>query len=91
MLYQNKELPKLAFSAFSWSRWRRFNLFKCRYSNISQIGNCIRKYAVGYIKGEHLQCRPKENTYAILFLKDGEFSWCHLTSIEFEEIFKEEC
>jgi len=34
-----------------------------------------------------LICRPKENTYAVMFLKNNIFSWTHLTTKEFMEIF----
>ncbi|MFA5048371.1 MAG: hypothetical protein WC516_05120 [Patescibacteria group bacterium] len=84
-------IPKLTSSAFSWNRWRRFNLFTCRYYTIILFQNIIRQYAIGYIEGELLQCRPKSDVYAVLFLKDNEFSWCHLTASEFKEIFEEEC
>ena len=80
-------IQKLSPSAFSWSRWRRFNLFTLRYDILILFKRIIKEYAVGYIDGEKLYCRPKENTYAIMFLKDNEFSWCHFAKREFEEIF----
>lgn len=82
-------ISRLTPAAFSWSRWRRFNLFTCRYDIIISFKNVIRKYAVGYIEGEFLQCRPKPGLFAILFLKDGEFSWCHITDKEFKKVFEE--
>ncbi len=64
--------------SFTWSRWRAFNLFKelgiaCRYSDIIRVGHILRSYAIGYIAAERLQCRPKKNCYAVMFLKNDTF------------------
>jgi len=88
-IFKGKQMiEKLSPNAFTWSRWRRFNLFTCRYSIIVEFKNMIKRFAIGYIEGEKLYCRPKFKTYAVMFLKDDEFSWCHLTKKEFEEVFK---
>ena len=47
----------------------------------------LQKYAVGYLEGEKLFCRPKINEVAVMFLIDDLFGWTHLRNREFEEIF----
>lgn len=87
-------IQKLPDDSFTWNRWRAFNLFKelgiaARYENMKLYQSTIYKYAIGYIKADSLRCRPKQNHYAIMFLKDNVFSWCHFTKKEFKEIIKE--
>jgi hypothetical protein len=79
---------------FDWIRWRACSIFEdfsfqCRYSDIIQNRHIFKKYDVGYLKSEKLACRPKKDNMAVMFFKDGEFSWCHLTKKEFEEIFND--
>ena len=87
------KLPRLPADSFTWSRWRRFNLFQefkigARYSDIIRFNYVIQLYTVGYIEAQKLLCRPKKDCMAIMFLKDDQFSWCHLTKREFDEIFR---
>lgn len=78
--------------SFDWIRWRNLSIFslfnfKCRTDSLLQNKYILRKYAVGYIPGWKLFCRPKENTVAVMFLINDEFEWCHLRKCEFEKIF----
>ena len=84
---------KMSEDSFTWSRWRAFNLLKelgvaARYSDIIYVKRILYMYAIGYVHAKTLRCRPKQNCYAVMFLKDETFSWCHLTEREFNEIFK---
>lgn len=86
-------IPKMCEDSFTWSRWRSFNLFdklgiRARYSDIIKFKTTLRNFAIGYIEAEVLRCRPKEQCYAVMFLKDDIFSWCHFTRREFNEIFQ---
>jgi len=86
-------LVELPVDSFDWIRWRNFDLFHklgtiCRTYNLLQMREAIREYAIGYISGEKLFCRPKRNTMAVMFLVDDEFQWCHLTIEEFNGIFR---
>jgi hypothetical protein len=74
--YLNKEL-------FTWNKWRAFNLFRPRC--LKDFKNLIKPYIIGYSKADDLLCRPKADHYAIMFLKDDIFSWCHITKKEFED------
>jgi hypothetical protein len=87
-------ISKLYEDSFTWSRWRAFNLFKelgmaARYTDIIRFRNVLKLYAVGYVHAEILRCRPKHDCYAVMFLKDGVFSWCHFTRREFNETFEQ--
>jgi len=92
MKYQRVKLVELPGDSFDWIRWRNFCLFEklgtiCRTYNLLQEKRVIAEYAIGYLPGEKLICRPKKNTVAVMFLVDDEFQWCHLTIEEFEEMF----
>lgn len=45
---------------------------------------------VGYINGTELTCRPKKDTYGVLFDlgEDGEY-WCHVCKYAFEQFLEE--
>jgi len=88
-------LEKIAIDSFDWLRWRNFDLYFCekiicRDYDIILHKNILREYAIGYCEAEHLICRPKKNCFAVMFLKDDIFSWCHLTEHEFFTIFGKE-
>jgi len=79
--------------SFNWQRWRlgikvwRELGVACRRQDIIDKKDILRKYAIGYIKGEDLICRKKENEYGVMFLIDDEFCWTHLDRKEFEICF----
>lgn len=80
---------------FDWSTWRRFdssilNIPHNYYTLTSNDGKrMIKKYAIGYCEAEKLICRPKLDHMAIMFEKDGENCWTHITDKEFSVIFGE--
>ena len=86
-------LPKLYSDSFDWSRWRKGLAIwreigvSCRYIDILEKRNVLLKYAVGYLNGDQLICRPKDNEYAVMFLIDDEFCWTHFRKKEFENVF----
>ena len=61
--------------------------FRCRYQNIIDNADTLREYAVGYIEGEKLICRPKQGETAVMFLIDDVLGWTHLRNHEFKEVF----
>jgi len=79
-------------TSFNWMKWRvgspaNFKI-PCRKEILIANGNILRKYAIGYIEGEKLLCRPKRNYTAIMFFKDEEEFWFHLRNDEFKIIFE---
>lgn len=42
------------------------------------LSDCIEKYAIGYCDGSQLLIRPRTDTYAIMFEKDGVKFWFHV-------------
>ena len=79
-------------TTFDFLSWQGGTLIRLGLKNREEIilnnKEIILKYAIGYCEGDKLQCRPKLNTYAVMFLKDNDFFWTHLTKKEFEIIFK---
>ena len=61
----------------------------CREECIIKAGNILRKYAVGYCRGEQLTCRPKTGEMAVMFFYNEEYFWFHLREKEFKEVFNE--
>jgi len=86
-------IPKLPIDSFCWQRyrlgrkvWRELGV-ACRYWDMIDQADVLRKYAVGYRPGLELGCRPKENEIAVMFIVDDEFCWTHLRKKEFEDVF----
>lgn len=87
-MFDIEELPPYN---FTWEYWRAGSLsefgIQTRTWSIEQNRHTIRKYAIGYIKGEKLWVRPKENTVAVMFFFNDEHFWTHLTKEEFKICF----
>lgn len=87
-------IEKYDSTLFDWQLWRAgsikdFNIL-CRYRTIIEKSYILRKYAVGYCRGENLICRPKINNTAIMFYFKGRHFWFHLRNNEFNKVFKEQ-
>lgn len=52
--------------------------------NIKNIMNAVEKYAVGYCDSSRVKLRPKKDSYAVMFEKDGKRFWFHIPKWEFE-------
>jgi hypothetical protein len=81
-------------SLFDWLTWRSGNpldlgIKHCRYGNVVRFRDAIKRHAIGYCHGENLPCRPKLNTKAVMFYKEGVHFWFHLMNGEFMHIFEE--
>lgn len=80
-------------TSFDWLTWSGGSLTNLgiTYNEVYIISmrHVIRKYAVGWIKGEEVLCRPKPNRVAVMFLKDDRFFWTHITGVEFAAVFPE--
>ena len=87
-------MQKLNSSLFTWQRWRAGSIadfgIVCRRQFIIANKETLRKYAVGYCKGESVPCRPKTDRIAVMFFYNGEHFWNHILTDEFEEIVKED-
>lgn len=86
-------LEKMHGTSFDWLSWRGEGVIRLgviqREEIIISNAKIIKKYAIGYCLGEEVICRPKTNTIAVMFLKDNELFWTHLTKKEFNIIFQE--
>ncbi len=83
-------ITRLPSDLFTWSRWRRCNLFasfSARTPSIIANAGLIRERALGWCPGESLACRPKVGARAVLLREGDETSWCHLTEVEFVGVF----
>jgi len=84
-------LPKMHGTSFDWLSWRGEGIIRLgvtqREAIIISNANIIKKYAIGFCNGEEIVCRPKKDCKAVMFLKDNEEFWTHLTNKEFDIIF----
>lgn len=86
-------IDKLPEDYFDWQRWRagiavwREIGVACRRNSIIENSELLLKFAVGYIHGSLLRCRPKNNEYAVMFLIDDNFCWTHFREEEFLNVF----
>jgi hypothetical protein len=83
--------PKIDSTLFDWLGWRSGSpvdfLVPCRSEALVGIRKQLQDHAVGWCRGENLQCRPKVGHKAVMFFKDGTQFWFHVTNEEFEAIF----
>ena len=88
------KLQKLYPDSFDWSRWRLgYKIWRnlgvaCRKNDIIDKKDILLKHAIGYLDGDKLFCRPKNDEIAIMFILDDEFCWTHFRKDEFDEVFK---
>lgn len=90
-------IPLLSADQFDWLTWINGADIhiklgelgtKLREESIMDCAETLRKYAIGYVKGDKPICRPKPDEIAVMFLIDDVFGWTHLRKIEFERVFK---
>lgn len=87
-------LEKLNPACFIYENWESnwWNLLDIEYAdtvNIKIVMNAVEKYAIGYCESDKVELRPKEDSYAVMFEKDGERFWFHVQKWEFEYIEEE--
>lgn len=89
-------LPKLDSNLFDWLTWISgspldlIGYCHCRTSDVIKYRLIIKQYAIGYCDAETIPCRPKLNWKSVMFLKDDNYFWFHLSNYEFNCIFKGE-
>jgi hypothetical protein len=88
----NYIIPNINSSQFFFSRWNAGSLIDLgvytRTVDILEKCNILKKFAVGWCDGSLVPCRPKSETIAVMFYKNEEYFWTHLTKEEFEKTFK---
>lgn len=84
-------LEKMHGTSFDWLSWRGEGVIRLgviqREKIILANSHIIKKYAIGYCPAEEIICRPKHNCMAVMFLKEDDLFWTHLTNKEFNELF----
>lgn len=85
-------IPLLGADSFNWLDWLAKDLFdfKWRTNSIIQHKGDLNKFALGWIWGNDLFCRPKQDNIAVLFEKNGDRFWSHLWVSEFVQTFIKE-
>lgn len=90
------ELPRINPVHFTSELWRSGSIMDLdlasRYYAITSFRgrSILKKYSVGWCKGESLAVRPKEGHIALMCHKNQEHFWFHLRNNEFIEVFREE-
>lgn len=78
-------------TSFDWLTWHGGSACDLgvphRKELILGIRHHIRGWAIGWLEGDRVPCRPKPGMVAVMFLKDGEQWWTHLMEDEFDTIF----
>lgn len=86
-------IPLLPIDEFDWITWLNGSDiwtkvgFHPRWFSIIENRELLRQYAVGYLPGYRLFCRPSISEVAVMFLIDDVFGWTHLRQEEFERLF----
>lgn len=66
--------------------WTPLDLSFTEALETKNIGDCIRKFAIGYCDGSQLSFRPNPSSFAIMFEKDGIKFWFHVPKWQVEEM-----
>lgn len=88
-MFDINKLPVLNSECFIYENYESnwWSLLDLDYSDAMEISNvmrCVEKYAVGYCESSKVRLRPKFDSYAVMFEKDGERFWFHIQKWEFE-------
>lgn len=84
-----KKLPELNPECFTFENheacwWGLLDLDFSDAMTVSNVMRCVEKYAVGYCESDRVMLRPKPDSYAVMFEKDGEHFWFHIQKWELE-------
>ena len=85
-------IPKIDSSLFEYSLYESGSLlvlgFTDRFDNIDtpRGASIFKKYCIGYCDGGNLAIRPRLDCVGVMFFKDEEQFWFHITKQEFENI-----
>jgi len=52
--------------------------------DLIRVNVAMAKYAIGYCEANRLTVRPREDSYAVMFEKEGVSFWFHIAKWEFE-------
>jgi hypothetical protein len=84
-------LKKIDSTLFDWQTWRAGTLLdlNCfnRFYSIIENEKVLKKYAIGFCKAEELNCRPKQNCFAVMFEIENKRFWTHIREQEFKKVF----
>lgn len=88
-MFDINQLPELNSECFTYENyesgwWIVLDLDYLDALELTNVMRCVRKYAVGYCDSNRVRPRPKTDSYAVMFEKDGERFWFHIQKWEFE-------
>lgn len=83
------KLPELNPGCFTYDNYESnwWSMLDLNFSDALEISNvmrCVKKYAVGFCESSRVYLRPKSDSFAVMFEKDGERFWFHIQKWEFE-------
>jgi len=65
--------------------WSLLDLDFDQAMDVWRVMKAVKEYAVGYCESDKVRLRPRPDSYAVMFEKDGERFWFHIQKWEFEE------
>ena len=85
-----KELPELNSECFIYENyesnwWSLLDLDYAEAMDVERVMKAVKEYAVGYCESSRITLRPRSDSFAVMFEKDGERFWFHLQKWEFED------
>lgn len=88
-MFDITKLPELNSECFIYKNYESnwWSLLDLDFSDAMEVSNvirCVEKYAIGYCESSKVRLRPKPDSYAVMFEKDGERFWFHIQKWEFE-------
>lgn len=73
------------YEKYSADWWNNLELDYIACLDVPNIIQRVKQYAIGYCDGSRLAIRPRSDSYATMFEKDGETFWFHIDKWYFDE------
>jgi len=73
------------FEKYSPDWWHDLDLEYVACLDFPNVLRKVKEYAIGYCDGGRLQIRPRSDSYAIMFEKDGDTFWFHIDKWCFDD------
>lgn len=90
MTYDMRGLEELNSECFTYDNyeadwWTRLQLSFSDAMEVSNVMKNVELYGVGYCDSIKVTLRPKTDSFAVMFEKDGDRFWFHIQKWEFEK------
>ena len=82
-------LPQLGSECFTYENyesnwWSLLDIEYVKAMDVSRVMRAVSEFAVGYCDSSRVRLRPRSDSFAVMFERDGEQFWFHIQKWEFD-------